>query len=80
MNRDEIISLGVTPQIAKSIETYLKMNMPVGQRSGEATVLVSNEGCMTGWYKAAELVGNLATPQIEATHERKGLYSEEAPR
>lgn len=76
MTRDEIISMGVNPQLARALCDYLKTHMPIGQRSADPTALVNNEGAMVGWHKAADFIQELATPRIEDPQEPGPMYSE----
>lgn len=76
MTREE---LQIKPEEAKRLGAFLRSNIPIGQRTGEATVLVNNEGMMTGFIKAAELIESLANPKPEE-QKPAALYSESQPR
>lgn len=78
MTREEIIAQ-VKPEVARQLGAYLRSSIPVGLRTGDATVLISNEGMMTGWLKAAELIESLANPKPEE-QKPAALYSESQPR
>lgn len=76
MTREE---LQTTPEEAKRLGAYLRSHVPVGPRTGDATVLISNEGMMTGWLKAAELIESLANPKPQE-QKPAAQYSEPQPR
>jgi hypothetical protein len=78
MTRDEIISLGVTPEIARAVSDFLKTNIPRPPRFADATALINNEGAMNGWINAADMIGSLAIPKTEETKEPEPMYSEPA--
>jgi len=76
MNRETIISLGVTPVIARAIADYLKTNMPIPLRFPDPTAIVNNEGMMVGWQKAAIFLEQLSLPLSEQPTEEIGMYTE----
>jgi len=79
MTRDEVISHGVTPEIAKAITTFIKTNLPMNPRIADPTSIINNEGVITGWMKAADLVSSLSNP-LNPVIQPEPMYSQPAPR
>lgn len=78
MTRDQIIGLGLNPQLAQAVCDFLKTNIPRPPRFADATALINNEGAMNGWINAADAIGALAEPQPAEQKEFPSLYSEPA--
>lgn len=76
MTRDALISLGMTPELARATAVYLKNTIPRPPRYADPTALVNNEGAMNGWINAADAIGSLATPIRDEPQEELPLYSE----
>lgn len=78
MTRDELLSLGLTPSLARAVADFLKTNIPQAMFVADPTFLVNNEGRMNGWINAANTIGALADPKSVETPELPNLYSEPA--
>lgn len=76
MTRNELISLGMTPQLAQATAVYLKCNIPRPPRFADPTGLVNNEGAMNGWINAADAIKALSIPQSEEQTGTPPMYSE----
>lgn len=80
MTRDEIISKGVTPELAKALALYLRSRMAFGTQLGDATTIINSEGQARGWIKAADEIAALALPKPDENQILLPLYSQPAPR
>lgn len=78
MTRDELISLGLTPSLARAVSDFLKTNIPRPPRYADATALINNEGAMNGWINAADAIGALSTPEVKEPSATPEMYSEPA--
>lgn len=76
MTRDEIISLGMTPTLARAVADFLKTNIPRPPRFADATALINNEGAMNGWINAADAIGALAVAPADPNQPELPMYSE----
>lgn len=78
MTRDELISMGMTPALARATAIFLKNSIPRPPRMADLTALVNNEGAMNGWINAADAIGALATPVGDPNQPELPMYSEPA--
>ncbi len=76
MTRDEIIGMGVTPDLARAISTYIKTNLPLSPRIADPTSIINNEGVIFGWSMAANFIEVLSIPLQDQNPEKQPMYSE----
>lgn len=76
MTREQLIGLGMTPQLAQATAVYLKNIIPRPPRFADPTALVNNEGAMNGWINAADAINALSAPVPDPNQPELPMYSE----
>lgn len=76
MTREQLIGLGMTPQLARATAVYLKNIIPRPPRFADPTALVNNEGAMNGWINAADAINALSDPVPDPNQPELPMYSE----